>query len=442
MREHRQKAVCYNFLVTGERLRNVARPVMAQISAQNNKQKWVVLALVAGLSALVLILLAVRGKPTTVPVVSVARQDLNSNIASNGKVEPIAPTIARAEFPSFVATVKATEGQAVRRGEVILTLDAADVRAELAQARGNLLSAQTDLRNARAGGPPDEVAQLQGDLEKARVQADSLEKKHQALEQLVAKQAATQDELAQNETLLAQARASLQTLTQKKNELVLRAAESAQQASLRADQAKEQVQSLEEKVRSATVIAPTDGTLYSLPVRAGDYVKVGDVLAEMADLRQVRVRAFVDEPDLGSLEAGQMVQVNWDAKPGRTWTGRTVQIPKQVVPLGARSVGEVLCSVDNDKLELLPNVNVQVSIMVHERKGVLVVPRAAVRYDKGQHFVFVFRDDKIYRRDVTVGISSTSSYEVLSGLTGDERIALPGELNLREGMDVRAVEAN
>jgi multidrug efflux pump subunit AcrA (membrane-fusion protein) len=154
------------------------------------------------------------------------------------------------------------------------------------------------------------------------------------------------------------------------------------------------------------------------------------------------VRAFVDEPDLGSLEAGQMVQVNWDAKPGRTWTGRTVQIPKQVVPLGARSVGEVLCSVDNDKLELLPNVNVQVSIMVHERKGVLVVPRAAVRYDKGQHFVFVFRDDKIYRRDISVGISSTSSYEVLSGLTGDERIALPGELNLRDGMDVRAVEAN
>jgi HlyD family secretion protein len=410
--------------------------------AQNNNRKWVILGLVAGLIVLVLVLLAVRGQSTAVPVVNVARQDLNSSITSNGKVEPIAPAIARAGFPSFVATVKATEGQAVHRGELILTLDAADVRAELAQARGNLLSAQTDLRNAQAGGPPDEVAQLQGDLEKARVQTENLDRTHQALQQLVAKQAATQDDLAQNEALLAQARANLLTLTQKKDELAQRAAVNAQQAALRAEQAQEEVKSLEEKARSATVIAPADGTLYSLPVRAGDYVKVGDVLAEMADLQQVRVRAFVDEPDLGWLEPGQEVQVNWDAKPGRTWTGRTEQIPKQVVALGARSVGEVLCSVDNDKLELLPNVNVQVSIMVRERRGVLVVPRAAVRYDKGQHYVFVFRDDKIYRRDISVGIASTSNYEVLSGLKGDERIALPGEMNLRDGMDVRAAVAN
>jgi HlyD family secretion protein len=410
--------------------------------AQNNKGKWAGLGLVAGLAVLVLVLLAVRGQSPAVQVVSVVRQDLNSSITSNGKVEPIAPTIARAEFPSFVATVKATEGQAVRRGEVILTLDAADVRAALAQARGSLLTAQTDLRNARAGGPPDEVAQLQGDLDKARVQVENLDRTHQALQALVAKQAATQDELAQNETLLAQARSNLQTLTQKRDELVQRAAVSAQQAALRAEQAGEEVKSLEEKVRSATVIAPSDGTLYSLPVRAGDYVKVGDVLAEMAELRHVRVRAFVDEPDLGWLEPGQEVQVNWDAKPGHTWTGRTEQIPKQVVPLGARSVGEVLCSVDNDKLELLPNVNVQVGIMVRERRGVLVVPRAAVRYDKGQHYVFVVQDDRITRRDISVGIASTSNYEVLSGLKADERIALPGEMNLRDGMDVRAVEGN
>lgn len=410
--------------------------------AQNSKRKWYVVGLAAGLVVLVLVLLAVRGQSPAVPVVKVVRQDLNSNITSNGKVEPISAAIARAGFPSFVATVKATEGQAVRRGEVILTLDAADVRAQLAQARGSLLTAQTDLRNAKAGGPPDEVAQLQGDLDKARAQVENLDRTHQALQALVAKQAATQDELAQNETLLAQARSNLQTLTQKKDELVQRAAVNAQQASLRAEQAGEEVKSLEEKVSSATVIAPSDGTLYSLPVRAGDYVKVGDVLAEMADLHHVRVRAFVDEPDLGWLEPGQEVQVNWDAKPGHTWSGRTEQIPKQVVALGARSVGEVLCSVDNDKLELLPNVNVQVSIMVRERRGVLVVPRAAVRYDKGQHYVFVFQDDRINRRDISVGIASTSNYEVLSGLKGDERIALPGELNLRDGMDVRAVEAN
>jgi HlyD family secretion protein len=168
---------------------------------------------------------------------------------------------------------------------------------------------------------------------------------------------------------------------------------------------------------------------------------VGDTLAEMADLRHVRVRAFVDEPDLGLLEPTQDVEVTWDAKPGRVWTGHTEQVPKQVVSRGMRSVGEVLCSIDNDKLDLLPNTNVQVKILVHERRGAVVVPRAAVREDKGQHYVFVFDGNKVRRRNISVGIASTSKYEVVSGLTVGDRVAEPVDQNLKNGMEVRPGEA-
>ena len=120
-------------------------------------------------------------------------------------------------------------------------------------------------------------------------------------------------------------------------------------AALRVTQAKDSISALEEKIRSAMVIAPSNGTLYSLPVHQGDFVKLGDVLAEMADLTRVRVRALVDEPDLGSLAVNQAVQVTWDALPDKIWTGRVEQVPKQVVPRGSRSVGEVLCSVNNSK---------------------------------------------------------------------------------------------
>jgi HlyD family secretion protein len=327
---------------------------------------------------------------------------------------------------------------------VILTLDAADVRSQLAQARSDLLSAQNDLRNARAGGPPDQVAQLDGDLKAAEVQVKNLETSEQELEGLVAKRAARQDELAQTQASLAKARGNLQALQAKKQDLTTRSASIVQGAELRVSQAQEQMQSLEGKVASATVIAPTDGTLYSLPVHSGDFVKLGDTLAEMADLSHVRVRAFVDEPDIGSLEPNQNVSVTWDARPGRTWSGHTEEVPKQVVPRGMRSVGEVLCSIDNDRLDLLPNTNVQVKIMVRERHGVLVVPRAAVLGDNDQHYVFVFGDDKVKRRDISVGVASTSKYEVVSGLSSDDRVAEPepGGRQLRDGMEVRAEEAN
>ena len=408
--------------------------------AETKTRKRVILA-VAGLAILLIAYLALRKRPPAVPVVEVMREDLNASITSNGKVEPISPFVAHAEFPTFVAKVSATEGQSVHRGQAVLTLDAADVRAQLAQARADLLAAQNDLRNARAGGPPDEVAQLKGDLAAARLQVANPERDEEELEALVAQRVATQDELAQNRANLAKARANLQALEAKKEDLSRRSASIVESATLRESQARDRVQALEEKVRSATVIAPFDGTLYSLPVKAGDYVKVGDTLAEMADLRHVRVRAFVDEPDLGGLEPGQSVEITWDAKPGQVWKGQTEQIPKQVVSLGMRSVGEVLCSVDNAKLELLPNVNVEVRILVNERRGVVVVPREAVGEDGGQHYVFVVEGNTVQRRNIRVGIANASNYEVLAGLTDGDRVALPRDRRLRSGMEIRPTEA-
>jgi HlyD family secretion protein len=408
--------------------------------AENNKRKWIALALALVLVVIVLVVLAGRAQAPAVPIVTVSREDLTSTITSNGKVEPISPYKARAQFPTFVARVMATEGQAVHRGQVILTLDDADTRSQLAQARGDLITARTNLQNARAGGPPNEVAQLAGDLQKAQSQVANLERTQKALTELVAKQAATQDELAQNGAALAQARANLQALEQRTEALKQQARVDAQGASLRVKQLQDQVQALEVKLRSATVTALLDGTLYSLPVRVGDYVKVGDILSEMADLRQVRVRAFVDEPDLGWLAPDEDVKVNWDAMPNRTWTGKVEQVPKQVVARGTRSVGEVLCSVKNDKVELLPNINVEVHIVVRQRPGVLVVPRVAVRYDNGQHYVLVFDGEKVHRRDIAVGVASATKYEVVSGLALGDKIALPVDTDLKDGMEIRPTE--
>jgi HlyD family secretion protein len=425
------------FYASGVAARSTARPMMAK----NSRPKWIVAAFAVALVVIVLVVLAGRGQAPTISVVQVSREDVTSSIPSNGKVEPISPVIARAQFPTFVDKVMVTEGQSVHRGQLILNLNATDITSQLAQARQDLLSAQTALRNARAGGPPNEVAQLGGDLEKAKAQVANLERTQAALTDLVAKQSATQDELAQNQALLAEARASLQALELKTAALKQQTSIDAEAAGLRVNQAQGQVQSLEGKLRSATVTAEVDGTLYSLPVHAGDYVKVGDILAEMADLRQVRVRAFVDEPDLGSLAPEEDVKVNWDAMPNRTWSGKVEQVPKQVVARGTRSVGEVLCSVQNDKVELLPNVNVEVHILVRQRPGVLVVPRRAVSYENGQHYVFVFDGEKVHRRQFEVGIASDKNYEVVSGLALGDKIALPGDLDLKDGMEVRATEA-
>ena len=405
-----------------------------------SQKRWVGAVIVIAVVVLVLVGLANRRQPPEVQTAFVAREDLESGISSNGKVEPIKPYVVRAELATFVEKVLAVEGQPVHRGQLLLVLNADDARARLAQAREALLTAQEDLRAAKAGGVASEAAQLDGDLRKAEAEVKSLAAAQETLQKLVAKQAATQGELDQNKLALARAQSELQTLRQKKAAMERLAAVDVERASFRAQQASADIHSLEEKVRASEVTAPLDGTLFSLPVHAGDYVKVGELLAEMADLVEVRVRAFVDEPDLGTLAVNQPVVVTWDAIPSHVWTGRTEVIPKQVVARGTRSVGEVLCSVDNSKLELLPNVNVNVLIRVRQKAGVLVVPRAAIRSDGTHRYAFLFQDGRIHKREIAVGIASATKYEVVSGLAEGDRVALLGDRELKDGLEVRALE--
>jgi multidrug efflux pump subunit AcrA (membrane-fusion protein) len=178
--------------------------------------------------------------------------------------------------------------------------------------------------------------------------------------------------------------------------------------------------------------------VYRLPVRPGEHVRLGDTLAELADLGRVRVRAFIDEPELGSILSGQDVLIAWDALPGRSWTGRTMQVPASVVQRGGRSVGEVLCSVDNRDMKLLPNVNVDVRVRTSNRPMALTVPRAAVRGSDRTRYVFVVRDSRLHQQPVSLGISSTSDYEVLNGLSESDRVALGVDTEARDGMVVRS----
>jgi HlyD family secretion protein len=410
--------------------------------------------LLAGVLAYVGIEYSGRKPVPKVSAVTPMRENLVSSISSNGKVEPIAPYVMRAQLDTFVEKVLVIEGQTVKKGQVILELDVKDAAAKHSEAKGRLLKAEDDLRAAKAGGRADDAARVAvASLAKMQADRDRLQKNHDVLLRLIAEQAATQEELAANDLALTKAQAEVTRLAAAKQEFERSVKLDTDQAALHVQQIQNEVAALDEKVRQGRITAPADGTLYSLgrnaestPLKAGDYVKLGDLLAEMADLHKVRVRAFIDEPELGGLEANEPVKITWDALPSRSWVGKTEIIPKQVVPHGTRSVGELLCAVNNDKLELLPNINVNVRINSRERLGVLAVPRGAVAAEGGRRYVFVVKTNQLgvgkstlEKREIHVGIADATNYEVVSGLQEEDLVALPGDVDLRDGMTVTVV---
>jgi RND family efflux transporter MFP subunit len=409
---------------------------------RSRRRIWAALGVAAAAVVLLVFELAVRAPLPDVTVVPVTRQTLDSWVSTNGTVQPERPYILQAQLDTFVTKVAVVEGQRVERGQLLLELDSTVDVAQLAQARQQLLTAEQQLQYARAGGAPDDVAQLTSELSKAQASQDELAAQQKALEQLVADHAATGDELAQNGLKLAQAEADVRFYKQKKQALARQAQFDADQAQLSVKQAQANIADLSEKIASARVVAPVDGTVYALTARQGTYVHVGDTLAAMADLHEVRVVAYVDEMDLGALAKNQLVEVQWDAIPGRVWTGRTELIPKQVVPYKDRSVGEVLCSATNNDLRLVPNTHVDVRIRVQQSPGSLVVPRQAVQGFGSAKYVYVYRDGRLHKEAIRVGINSTSRFQVLNGLAEGDLVAIPGALNLTDGLQIHPVEAH
>jgi multidrug efflux pump subunit AcrA (membrane-fusion protein) len=94
-------------------------------------------------------------------------------------------------------------------------------------------------------------------------------------------------------------------------------------------------------------------------------------------------------------------------------------------------------------LQLLPNTNVNVRINSKERVNVITVPRGAVETENGKRYVFVVKNavgnQTLEKREILVGIADATNYEVLGGLRGNEVVALPGDVDLKDGMTVKVV---
>ena len=229
-------------------------------------------------------------------------------------------------------------------------------------------------------------------------------------------------EVREAENALARADAQLTFLRQKQTQRY----SNAELARVEAQQPEAQAtyDAAQDVLSKSNVRAPFAGIVYALPAKQGGFVAAGDLLLQVADLRKVLVRAFVDEPDVARLAAGDPIEITWDAVPGRIWRATVTDVPSTVKLHGSRNVGETTSIVDNKDLKLLPNINVGVAIVTAERDNVLVVPREALRTDDAKSYVLLVAGHELKRRDVETSLSNLTQVEITRGLSAKDVVAI------------------
>jgi HlyD family secretion protein len=403
------------------------------------RKRWLMWAAGIALAVVLLASFMSRGDVVPVRVATVERGTIRSLVSTNGKVEPMQSFEAHAPVGTTVKKLLVSEGQQVKKGQLLAELDDAEASSQAARALSQVRAAQAESSAAESGGNREEVLTLASQLAKARTARDTSQRNLEALERLQQNGAASPGEVKQAEDQLAAAEADLKLLQEKQKDRY--SAPELARVEAQRSEAQSAYAASENILRQLNIRAPFDGIVYSLPVHQGSYVNPGDLILQEADLSKVLVRAFVDEPDVGRLGRGQPVQLTWDAVPGRTWHGSVNTIPSTVKLLGTRNVGETTFVVDNQDLKLLPNINVGVTIVTAEHPNALTVPREAVRLDDGKTFVFQVVNDELKRRDIQTSISNLTEVEVTGGITDKALLALAATNSkpLQDGLAVKVV---
>jgi HlyD family secretion protein len=393
------------------------------------------LLVLAPVIVIVVLLFARNSAPPEVPFVAATRETLESTLTTNGKVEPIVSAAVRAESSGAVQQVHAERGHTVRKGQLLVTLKAAGADTDVAAARSRVDQVRAELDTLQHGGRATERAEIESGLNKTRAELTRAEQELAALRRLAEKKAATQAQVDSAQQAVELLELQIESLERRRTSLVTPPDKATAQARLQEAQAN--VAAAQRRMASRQVRSPVDGVLYSLEIKSGAYVNPGDLLAHVGQLQKLRVTVFVDEPELGRVSKGMPVTITWDALPGREWKGEVETVPLQVVPLGTRQVGEVICILDNPDLTLIPGTNVNAEIRSRVVNSALTLPKEAVRRRDQEEGVLKLVGDKVVWQPVKLGVSSVTRVQIVEGLSDGDRVALPVDFPLESGQAVR-----
>ena len=329
-----------------------------------------------------------RESTVSVELAKAEKKQVPIDVDSIGTVTPISSVALKSRVETTIVDVHFQDGARVKEGDLLFTLDARQIDAQIAQAEGNLARDRTQL------------AAAERDLKR--------------FTELIGKGATTQVNVDNAKTASDNAMATIQ----------------ANQALL--DNLKVQ--------KSYTLIkAPISGRISAASVKVGNFVRPADTtpLAVINQMAPVYVTFAIPQRVLSDLrdamKAGQSSVTATIPGSGKSETGIVAMVENTVDP--ATGMATVRGKMDNDSEVLWPGILVNTTLTVRTEQAV-VVPSVSVQRSQTGNFVFVVKDGKALVQPVTVGRTFRGMSVIDTGLEGNESVVVDGQLLLTNGTAV------
>ena len=328
----------------------------------------------------------------------ITRGDIVTTVTATGTVNAVTTVLVGTQVSGTIKQIYADFNSPVNKGQLIAQIDPALFEEQVAQAKANLLAAKAN-------------------VEKAEASLVDAKRTRDRNSELFSKDLIARSDFDTADTNYETAKASLSAA---------KAATAQAEASLRNAQT---------NLGYTRIVSPVDGTVVSRNVDVGQTVAASfqtpTLFTIAQDLTKMQIDTSVDEADIGKAKAGQAVEFTVDAYPDMTFKGKVGQV--RIAPIVVQNVVtyDVVVTVDNPvganghSPLLKPGMTANVSIIVAEKKDVLKIPNAALRFrlpekektkapQKGPG-TWIIEAGKPKRMPLILGISDGSYTELVSG---------------------------
>ncbi|NMC49579.1 MAG: efflux RND transporter periplasmic adaptor subunit [Desulfovibrio sp.] len=327
-------------------------------------------------------------------------------------------------------------GDRVARGQVIALVDSREDASRLNEAAARLERTEAELKQVLEVYPK-RVAEAEADLALSRAKADYTDLNLKRQQQLAAQDLVARDVLdqARRDALVAKNELAAKdvALTRVRTEF--------EKERIKAERSREEAQAAlvtaETKLTYSRIVSPIDGVVSNVTVQQGETVVAGLQVANLItvlDPTRLEMWIYVDETDVGQVAPGMRVEFRVDSLPGETFAGQVDQIYPQPEIRDNIVYYQALVRLDPDQSQRLrPEMTTHCQIVVQEKKDVLVIPNAALKWIGSRQVVFVVEPGGVVRETrPELGLAGLNETEVVSGLAAGDKVAvqivLPGTM--------------
>ena len=289
-------------------------------------------------------------------LVRVQMQELGRSISVSGSINPVVSATVKSKLAAEVARIHAQEGQRVASGQLLVSMDGADIK-------------------ARLDGQLAAVAEAQARLDLALKTETSN------------RQLLSQKFISQNAFDTAQSGVDVA------------------QASLKAAQAQALI--AQRALGDTQVRAPFAGIVARRLVNAGEKVSPDAPLMQLVDLSNMELQAQVPVSEVPFLKVGQQIKLTVDGFAGRVFTGQIGRINPAAEP-GTRAIS-IFVALPNADGALKGGMFAKGSVAINASEPVSALPVAAIQEEGGLNFVYVIKDGKLDRRPVQLGAQAPNA---------------------------------